>query len=128
MTKDGNDFDGLGDTHPTLWEAKLSKANERRIRTECYIPRFVKIQFDEERKGAIVHSDCHEVCVYEVMFKAGFQLSFLPMVREVHNYLDLAPHRLAPNAWTVLYTCMVLWPLAMGKECQLIEREFLHLH
>jgi hypothetical protein len=128
MTKDGNDSDGLGDAHHALWEAKLSKADEHRIKTECYIPRFVKIRFDEERKGAIVHSDYHEVCVYEAMFRASFQLLFLPMVRELLNYLDLAPHQLAPNAWTVLYTYMVLWPLAMGKERQLIEREFLHLH
>jgi hypothetical protein len=43
MTKDGNDSDGLGDAHLALWEAKLSKADERRIKIECYIPRFVKI-------------------------------------------------------------------------------------
>jgi hypothetical protein len=92
MTKDGNDSDGLGDTHPALWEAKLSKVDERWIRTECYIPRFIKIWFNEEKKGAIVCSNYHEVCVYEAMFWAGFRLPFLPMVRELLNYLDLAPH------------------------------------
>jgi hypothetical protein len=47
MTKDGNNSDDLGDTHPSLWEAKLTKADEHRIRSECYILRFVKIGFDE---------------------------------------------------------------------------------
>jgi hypothetical protein len=43
MTKDKNDFDGLGDAHPALWEAKLTKADKRHIRSECYILKFVKI-------------------------------------------------------------------------------------
>ena len=33
MPKDGDDnSDGLGESDPTLWEAKLTKADERRIR------------------------------------------------------------------------------------------------
>jgi hypothetical protein len=68
MTRDGNDSDGLGDSHPALWEAKLSKVDKRWILKECFIPRFVKLWFDEEKSGAIVHLDRHEVCVYEVMF------------------------------------------------------------
>jgi hypothetical protein len=50
------------------------------------------------------------------------------MVRELLAYLDLSPHQIAPNAWRFLYGCMVLWPLALGKEHQLTAREFLHLH
>jgi hypothetical protein len=50
------------------------------------------------------------------------------MVRELLAYLDLSPHQIAPNAWRYLYGCMVLWPLALGKEHQLTAREFLHLH
>jgi hypothetical protein len=85
-------------------------------------------RFIEKGSGAIVRSDRHEVCVYETMFKAGFRLPFLPMVRELLNYLDLSPHQVAPNAWRYLFGCMVLWPLALGKEHQLTTREFLHLH
>jgi hypothetical protein len=71
MTKYGNDSDGLGDAHPALWEAKLTKADEHRIRSECFIPKFVKIRFDEAKSGAVVRSDSHEVCLYKTMFKAG---------------------------------------------------------
>ena len=28
MAKDSNDSDGLGDAHPTLWEYKLTNADE----------------------------------------------------------------------------------------------------
>jgi hypothetical protein len=124
----GEDSDGLGDTHPATWESKLSRADERRIRQECFIPPFVKLRFDEKKSGTIVCSDRHEVCMYEAMFRAGFRLPFLPMIQELLNYLDLAPHQLAPNAWRYLFGCMVLWPLALGKEHQLTVREFLHLH
>jgi hypothetical protein len=128
MPKGGDDFDGLGDAHPAMWESKLLRADERRVRKECFIPPFVKLRFDEKKNDAIVHSDRHEFCVYEAMFRAGFRLSFLPMVRELLSYLDLAPHQLAPNAWRYLYGCMVLWPLALGKEHRLTIKEFLHLH
>ena len=97
MPKDGNDFDGLGEAHPTLWESKLSRVEEHRIRSECFVPKFIKLRFDEEKSGAVVRSDCHEVCVYETMFRAGFRLHFLPVVREFLNYLDLAHHQLAPK-------------------------------
>ena len=62
------------------------------------------------------------------MLRACFRLLFLPVVRELLDYLNLAPHQIVPNVWRVLYGCMVLWPLALGKEHRLTAREFLHLH
>jgi hypothetical protein len=49
MPKDGNDFDGLGVAHHALWEAKLTKADKRRIKSECSILKYIKIRFDEEK-------------------------------------------------------------------------------
>ena len=128
MPKDGHDSNGLGDAHPALWESKISRVDEHRIRSECFIPRFIKIRFDEEKLGAMVRSDCHEVCLYEAMFKADFRLPFHLVVRKLLNYLNLASHQLVPNAWRVLYSCMVMWPLTLGKQHQLTVREFLYLH
>jgi hypothetical protein len=60
--------DGLGDnTYPSLWWPELTKADERQIKMEFFIPRSVKLHFDDERKGAIVHVDAHEVCPYEIV-------------------------------------------------------------
>ena len=115
MPKDGNDSDGLGEAHPALWESKLFRAEKRRIKSECFISKFIKIRFDEEKSGVVVCSNCHEVCVYETMFRAGFRLPFLPVVRELLGYLDLAFHQIAPNVWRVLHSYMVLWPLALEK-------------
>jgi hypothetical protein len=129
MPKGGDDdSDELGDAHPAMWESKLSQADKCRVQTECFIPPFISLRFDEKKNGAILRLDHHEVCVYEVMFKARFCFPFLPVVRELLNYLDLVPHQLSLNAWRYLFGCMVLWPIALGKERQLTVREFFHLH
>ena len=72
MTKDGNDSNRLGNSHPALWESKLTAANKGRIKGECYILCYMKIRFDSEKSGTVVRSDSHEVCLYKTMFKAGF--------------------------------------------------------
>jgi hypothetical protein len=116
MTKDGNESDGLGETHPALWMSHLTNADAGRIRTECFIPSFIRIRFDRENSGVVVRSNSHEVCLYEAMFKAGFRLPFIPIVRELLSFLDLSPHQLSPNSWRTFFGCVILWPLAMGKE------------
>ena len=91
MTKDDNDSEGLGKAHPALWESKMSKADDFWIKSKCFILKYIKICFDEEKSSAMVRSDYHEVCLYETMFKAGFWLLFIPIVRELLHYLNLAP-------------------------------------
>jgi hypothetical protein len=128
MTKDGNDFDGLGDTHPAFWVSQVSTADERRIRRECFILSFIKIRFDNNRSDVVARSDTHEVCVYETMFRAGFRLPFIPIVRELLSFLNLSPHQLSPNVWRTFFGCVILWPMALGKQHNLIMREFMHLY
>jgi hypothetical protein len=128
MTKDGHDSDGLGETHPAFWASHLSAADERRIRKECFIPRFIKLRFDENQSGAVARSDTHEACVYEHMFKAGLRLPFIPIFRELLGFLNLSPHQLSPNAWRTFIACVILWPLALGSNHTLTIREFLHIY
>jgi hypothetical protein len=128
MTKDGNDSDGLGETHPAFWASHLSASDKRRIRKECHIPSFIKLRFDENQSGAVARSDVHEVCVYEHMFKAGLRLPFIPIIRELLGFLDLSPHQLSPNAWRTFIACVILWPLALGPNHTLTIQEFLHIY
>jgi hypothetical protein len=121
--------DGLGDnTYPALWRPELRKADERRIRQEFSIPRLVKLCFDDEKKGAIVHTNAHEVCLYETMFRAGFRLPFLRVVRELLSNVNLAPHQIMPNAWRVIYVCSQLWLIAFGPRNFLSAMEFLWVY
>ena len=128
MANDGTDSDGLRDSHPTLWKSKISAIDEPGIKAECHIPYYMKIHFDTEKLGAVVHSDTHEVCLYEAMFKAGFRLSFIPVVQELLGFLNLAPHQIAPNSWRIFHCCLVLWPLVLSKQHQLTVKEFLHMY
>ena len=128
MTKDGTDSNGLSNSHPALWESKLSVVDEPQIRAECHTPRYMKIHFDTEKSGAVVHSNTHKVCLYEAMFKAGFRLPFISVVRELLSFLNLAPHQMALNSWRVFHNYLVLWPLVLGKQHQLTMKEFLHMY
>jgi hypothetical protein len=128
MTKDGNESDGLGETHPALWTSHLTNADAGRIMTECFIPNFIRIRFDRETLGAVARSDSHEVCLYEAMFKAGFRLPFISIVRKLLSFLDLSPHQLSPNAWRTFFGCVILWPLALGKEHKLTVTNFMHIY
>ena len=108
MANDGTDSDGLGDSHLALWKSKISAIDEPRIRAECHIPRYMKICFDTEKSGAIVRLDTHKVCLYEAMFKASFRLPFIPVVRELLGFLNLAPHQIALKSWRIFHSCLVL--------------------
>jgi hypothetical protein len=69
---DDSNSDDMSESHPTLWVAHLTKVDEHQVRTECFIPKNIKICFDEEGKGAVVRSDSHEVYLYNGMFRDGF--------------------------------------------------------
>lgn len=93
MPRDGDsNSEGMGESHPALSVAHLTKADKRRVRMECFILKSIKIRFDEEGKGTVLRLDSHEVCLYEAMFQASFWLPFLPIIRELLHHLDLAPH------------------------------------
>jgi hypothetical protein len=98
MVKDGNDSDGLEETHPAFWVSHLFGADESRIQKKCYIPSFIKIWFDKEKSGVVARSNTHEVYLYKGMFWAGLRLPFIPIVRELLSFLNLSPHQLSPKA------------------------------
>jgi hypothetical protein len=73
-------------------------------------------------------SDSHEVCLYETMFWAGFRLPFIRIVRELLSFFNLSPHQLSPNAWRTFFGCVILWPMALGKQHNLTMKKFMHLY
>lgn len=76
----------------------MTKDDEHRVRLDCYIPKSMKFQFDDKKKGTIVRVDENEVCLYETMFRAGLKLPFPKVIRELLGRLNVAPHQLVPNA------------------------------
>jgi hypothetical protein len=84
--------DGLGNSYPALLQPELTKADKRRIRVNCFIPKSVKLRFGDEKAGVIVRSDAYKVFLYETMFRPGFRLPFLRVVQEFLSHFNLAPH------------------------------------
>jgi hypothetical protein len=115
----GTDPNGIGDIYTALWKANLTNADEHRVRLDCYIPKSVKLCFDDGNQGTVVHADSHKVWLYKTMFRAGFRLPFTSITRGRLCHLGLAPHQIVPIAWWVFLACGILWPMVLRKESPL---------
>jgi hypothetical protein len=122
------DDDILGTTYPVTWKTEITGADEPRLRRAYSIPDSVKLRFDTRDSGAVVSTEDNEVCVYEDMFEAGFRFPFPRIVRELLQYLRIAPHQLTPNAWKTFFACIILWPKVLGEGNSLTVREFLKVY
>jgi hypothetical protein len=129
MSQKEDDIAGLlGDSYPGSWRFEITSTDEARLHSSYSIPSSITLRFAAKNTGATVQDDTHEVCVYEDMFKASFRFPFPRVVRELLHYLLIAPHQLTPNAWKVLFACVLLWPKALGEGKNLPIREFLKIY
>ena len=115
-------------SHPRLWRTEITCVDEPQLPRAYSIPSSVKLHFNTKNKGATVHENEHEVCVYNDMFEAGFRFPFLRVVREMLYHLQIAPNQLAPNAWRTFFACMILRPRVLGEGRELFVREFLKIY
>jgi hypothetical protein len=49
------------------------------------------------------------VAFYEVDFQKGVCFPLQPFVRDLLDFLSLAPGQVAPNGWRTVISCMVMW-------------------
>uniref|UniRef100_A0A2N9G8L8 Transposase (putative) gypsy type domain-containing protein n=1 Tax=Fagus sylvatica TaxID=28930 RepID=A0A2N9G8L8_FAGSY len=66
-----------------------------------------------------------DVAFYEADFKAGLRFPVQPFVRELLDYLSLAPGQINPNGWRTIISCMVMWRVTSNGEEDLTVDEFL---
>jgi hypothetical protein len=66
----------MDSSYAGFWKTEITGVDEPRLRKAYSIPSSVKLRFDMKDKGAVVHENEHEVCVYEDMFEAGFRFPF----------------------------------------------------
>ncbi len=62
---------------------------------------------------------------YEVDFQAGVRFPLQPFVRDLLDFLSLAPGQVAPNGWRTLLSCMVMWRVSSNEQEDLTVEEFL---
>jgi hypothetical protein len=72
-------------SYPGLWRTKTTCVDEPLLHEKYSILSSVNLRFDTRNDGAMVHTNEHEICVYEDMFEVGFQFS--KVVRELLHFL-----------------------------------------
>ena len=62
---------------------------------------------------------------YEVDFQAGVRFPLQSFVRDLLDFLSLAPGQVAPNGWQTLLSYMVMWRVSSNEQEDLMVEEFL---
>ena len=104
----------------------LKGKDEGGIRNRFQFPSSVMIRIPNDDDRAC-HSYTDEVCFYEANFVSGLCFPIHPFLRELFNYLFLAPTQLVPNSSRIVICCMVVWMSANDEDTIRID-EFLHLY
>uniref|UniRef100_A0A2N9IBG5 Transposase (putative) gypsy type domain-containing protein n=1 Tax=Fagus sylvatica TaxID=28930 RepID=A0A2N9IBG5_FAGSY len=66
-----------------------------------------------------------DVAFYEADLRAGLHFPIQPFVRELLDFLSLAPGQVNPNGWRTIISCMVMWRVNSNGEEDLTVDEFL---
>ena len=62
---------------------------------------------------------------YEADLRAGLHFPMQPFVRELLDFLSLAPGQVNPNGWRTIISCMVMWRVNSNGHEDLTVDEFL---
>ena len=122
------DDDIPGNIYSALWNTKITGADKPRLRLAYSILNSVKLPFDTRDSDIVVRVEENKVYVSEDMFEVGFKFPFPRIVRELFQYLRIAPHQLAPNAWKIFFTYIIVWPKVLGEGKSLKVQEFLKIY
>jgi hypothetical protein len=82
----------------------------KRIRSRYQIPRDVILKIPNLDERACSHAK--DVTFYESTMMAGLRFPIQQFIRELLDFLSLAPGQVAPNGWRVIISSMVMW-----REC-----------
>uniref|UniRef100_A0A2N9G1E5 Transposase (putative) gypsy type domain-containing protein n=1 Tax=Fagus sylvatica TaxID=28930 RepID=A0A2N9G1E5_FAGSY len=96
-----------------------------RIRRRYQIPDDVVLRIPDSDERACCPKYEGDVAFYEADFKAGLRFPIQPFVRELLDYLSLAPGQINPNGWRTIISCMVMWRVTSNGEEDLTVDEFL---
>ena len=96
-----------------------------RIRRRYQIPDDVVLRIPDSDERACCPKYEGDVAFYEADLKAGLRFPIQPFVRELLDYLSLAPGQINPNGWRTIISCMVMWRVTSNGEEDLTVDEFL---
>uniref|UniRef100_A0A2N9EY24 Transposase (putative) gypsy type domain-containing protein n=1 Tax=Fagus sylvatica TaxID=28930 RepID=A0A2N9EY24_FAGSY len=94
------------------------------VRTRYQIPQDVVLRIPGSDERACSHVE--DVALYESALTAGLRFPVQPFIRELLDFLSLAPGQVAPNGWRVILTCMVVWRECSDGQDDITVEEFLY--
>jgi hypothetical protein len=105
--------------------SKIRQDDIDRIRHRYQIPDDVVLRIPDPDERACCPKYEGDVAFYEVDLRAGLRFPVQPFVRELLDFLSLAPGQVNPNGWRTIISCMVMWRVNSNGEEDLTVDEFL---
>uniref|UniRef100_A0A2N9GF90 Transposase (putative) gypsy type domain-containing protein n=1 Tax=Fagus sylvatica TaxID=28930 RepID=A0A2N9GF90_FAGSY len=106
-------------------EAAPSTSGAHRMRRRYQIPDDVVLRIPDSDERACCPKYGGDVAFYEADLKAGLRFPIQPFVRELLDFLGLAPGQVNPNGWRTIIACMVMWRVSSNGSEDLTVDEFL---
>ena len=95
-----------------------------RVRSRYQIPDDVVLRIPNSDEWACSHVE--DVALYESALTVGLRFPVQPFIRELLDFLSLAPGQVAPNGWRVIISSMVIWRECSDGLDDITVEEFLH--
>jgi hypothetical protein len=105
--------------------SKVNQDDIDRIRCRYQIPEDVVLRILDSDERACCPKYEGDVAFYEADLRAGLHFPMQPFVRELLDFLSLAPGQVNPNGWRTIISCMVMWRVNSNGHEDLTVDEFL---
>uniref|UniRef100_A0A2N9EEI0 Transposase (putative) gypsy type domain-containing protein n=1 Tax=Fagus sylvatica TaxID=28930 RepID=A0A2N9EEI0_FAGSY len=105
--------------------SKIRQDDIDRIRRRYQVPDDVVLRIPDPDERACCPKYEGDVAFYEADLRAGLRFPVQPFVRELLDFLSLAPGQVNPNGWRTIISCMVMWRVNSNGEEDLTVDEFL---
>jgi hypothetical protein len=105
--------------------SKINQDDVDRIRCRYQIPDDVVLRIPDSDERACCPKYEGDVAFYEADLRAGLRFPMQPFMRDLLDYLSLAPGQVAPNGWRTIISCMVMWRVNSNRQEDLTVDEFL---
>ena len=105
--------------------SKIHQDDIYRIR-RCYqIPDDIVLRIPDSNERSCCPKYEGDVAFYEADLQAGLRFPMQPFVRELLDFLSLAPEQVNLNGWRTIISCMVMWRVNSNGQEDLTVDEFL---
>jgi hypothetical protein len=104
--------------------SKFNAESIGRIRSRYQVLEDVVLRIPNSDEWACSHVE--DVAFYESTLTAGLRFPVQPFIRELLDFLSLAPGQVAPNGWRVIISSIVMWKESSDGLDDIIMEEFLY--